>query len=108
MMTEGFTRALGAKIGTVLEVGQAVNNYKKERVDFPLEKAILQTVQQKVRGHGVLEFLVRYQNIPNFCFGCGRIVRDHANARMKDQMVVGLSLVNRSDAPHIKSQRANA
>ena len=44
-MTEGFTRALGAKIGTVLEVGQAVNNYKKERVDFPLEKAILQTVQ---------------------------------------------------------------
>jgi hypothetical protein len=76
MMTEGFTRALGAKIGRVLDVGQAVNNYKRVRVDFPLEKIIPRSVHQKVRGHGELAFLVRYENIPDFWFGCGRIGHD--------------------------------
>ncbi|RLN18742.1 hypothetical protein C2845_PM02G38380 [Panicum miliaceum] len=74
--SEGFARALGGKIGRVLEVGQAANNYKRVRVDFALEKIIMRMVQQKVQGHDEMEFLVRYENIPNFCFGCGRIGHD--------------------------------
>jgi hypothetical protein len=73
MITEGFARALGAKLGKVLEVGQAIQNYKRVKVDFPLEKAIQYTVEQKVRGHGAMSFAVKYENIPDFCFGCGRI-----------------------------------
>lgn len=76
MITEGFARALGAKISRVLEVGQAVNNYKRVRVNFPLDKAIMHTVQQKVRGHGEMEFMVKYENMPYFCFGYGYIGHD--------------------------------
>ena len=76
MITDGFVRALGAKIGRVLEVGQALNNYKQLRVDFPLDKVIMHTVKMKVWGHGEMEFLLRYENIPDFCFGCGRIGHD--------------------------------
>jgi len=87
MITDGFARALGSKIGHVLEVGQAVNDYKRVRVDFPLEKAIMPTVHQKVRGHGSLEFAVRYENIPDFCFGCGHIGHDQRGCPEED--VVG-------------------
>lgn len=87
MITEGFARALGGKIGRVLEVGHAVNNYKRVRVDFALEKIIMRMVQQKVQGHDEMEFLVRYENIPNFCFGCGRI--GHDQCECPDEGLVG-------------------
>jgi len=76
MITDGFARALGSKLGKVLEVGQAIQNYKRVKVDFPLEKSIQHTVEQKVRGHGLMVFAVKYENIPDFCFGCGRIGHD--------------------------------
>lgn len=79
MLTEGFARALGAKVGRVLEVGNAVQNFKRVKVDFPLAKPIMHTVEQKVKGKGEMTFTVRYENIPNFCFGCGRI--GHAQAQ---------------------------
>lgn len=65
MVTDGFPRALGGKIGKVLE---GVLDYKRVKVEFPLEKPIMRSVEQKVRGYGLLEFEVQYENIPNFCF----------------------------------------
>lgn len=76
MMTDGFVKALGGKVGKVLLVGDAVQDYKRVKIDFPLAKTIMHTVQQKVRGYGTLEFVVRYENIPYFCFWCGRINHD--------------------------------
>lgn len=73
LMTDGFLRALGEKIGRVLEVGEARMDYKRVKVEFPLAKAIVPKVHKKVKGYGMLEFSVRYENIPHFCFSCGRI-----------------------------------
>jgi hypothetical protein len=73
MITDGFARALGAKIGKVIEVGAVNSDYKRVKVDFPLDKPVMRVVKQKVKGHGVSEFLVRYENIPHFCFFCGCI-----------------------------------
>jgi hypothetical protein len=65
--------SLWTKIGKVIEVGAIHNDYKRVKVDFPLDKPVMRVVKQKVKGHGVLEFLVRYENIPHFCFFCGCI-----------------------------------
>lgn len=73
MMTEGFVRVLGAKVGRVLEVGEARMDYKRVKVDFPLAKALVPLVKKRVHGFGLLEFEVRYENVPHFCFSCGRI-----------------------------------
>jgi hypothetical protein len=73
MITDGFACALGAKIGKVIEVGAVNSDYKRVKVDFPLDKPVMRVVKQKVKGHGVSEFLVRYENIPHFCFFCGCI-----------------------------------
>ncbi|RLN39743.1 hypothetical protein C2845_PM01G38060 [Panicum miliaceum] len=108
IITNGFTRALGAKIGRVLEVGQVVDNYKRVRVDFPLDKAIMHTVQHKVRGYGEMEFMVRYENVRNFCFGCGHI--GHDKCECPDEALVGggVRFGKRSDAPHTSRKLANA
>lgn len=73
MMTDRFARSLGAKVGRVLEVGEARLDYKRVRVEFPLASPIRATVKIKIAGHGPMEFAVRYENIPHFCFSCGRI-----------------------------------
>ncbi|CAN6234586.1 unnamed protein product [Urochloa humidicola] len=44
MMTDGFVRALGAKVGKVLEIGGAIKDYKRVKVDFPLDKALMHSV----------------------------------------------------------------
>jgi hypothetical protein len=73
MMTNAFVKALGTKVGWVLEIGEAVKDFKRVRVDFALSDALVQTVGIKVRGRGFMEFAVKYENVPHFCFTCGRI-----------------------------------
>ena len=64
---------LGVKIGRVLQVGNAVQDYKRVKVDFPLAKPLMHYVEHKVKCQGLMQFLVKYENVPHFCFGCGRI-----------------------------------
>lgn len=73
LMTDRFMRALGAKIGKVLEVGEARLDYKRVKVDFQLANAIKEKVSIMVKEFGRMEFVVKYENIPHFCFVCGRI-----------------------------------
>jgi hypothetical protein len=73
MMTNAFVKSLGTKVGRVLEIGEDVKDFKRVRVDFALSDALVQTVGIKVRGRGFREFAVKYENVPHFCFTCGRI-----------------------------------
>ena len=73
----------GAKIGRVLEVGKAIMNYKRVRINFPLANPFMSVVCQKVRDKGEMMFKVRYENVPNFCFGCGHI--GHAQEDCPDE-----------------------
>jgi hypothetical protein len=73
MMTKAFVAALGEKVGRVMEVGDAVRDFKRVRIDFDLSKALMPHVSIKVRGKGVLEFVVKYESVPHFCFLCGHI-----------------------------------
>jgi hypothetical protein len=73
MLTAAFVSALGAKVGRVLEVGEAVKDSQRVRVEFALIDPLKKSVSMKVRGHGLMEFFVKYENVPYFCFGCGHI-----------------------------------
>ena len=52
-------------------------------MDFPLAKPLRQVIEQKVKGKGSMVFMVKYENIPHFCFGCGRI--GHAQEECPDE-----------------------
>jgi hypothetical protein len=82
MMTDGFARVLGGKIGKVVEIGDVHNNYKRVRIDFPLEKALVPSVQQRVKGHGTMDFIVRYENVPFFALPVIVLVMHNENVLM--------------------------
>lgn len=72
-MTTGFARLLGEKIGKVLHVGGAVHDFLRVKVDFPLENPLKSSLRVRVKDKGIMSFPVKYENVPLFCFSCGRI-----------------------------------
>ena len=52
-------------------------------MDFPLANPIMHTIEKKVKDKGSMVFAVKYENIPHFCFGCGRI--GHAQEECPDE-----------------------
>jgi hypothetical protein len=83
MMTNAFVSALGAKVGRVMEVSEAVKDFKRVHVDFALSDALMTHVSMKVRGQDLMEFVVKYENVPHFCFFCGHI--GHAERECPDE-----------------------
>ncbi|KAF8676229.1 hypothetical protein HU200_047100 [Digitaria exilis] len=77
MISTAFMSAVASKVGRVMEIGEEVRDFKRVRVYFELAKALKEKVCIKVKGKGVMkrdmEFMVKYEDVPHFCFWCGRI-----------------------------------
>jgi hypothetical protein len=87
MLTQGFVNALGSKVGRVLEVGEAVKDFQRVRVDFTLANTLMASMCIKVRGCGWMEFMVKYESVPFFCICCGRI--RHQDRECPDEEIHG-------------------
>ncbi|XP_066341347.1 uncharacterized protein [Miscanthus floridulus] len=73
MMTSFFIRALGNKVGLVLEIGESIKDFKRVKINFPLADPLKKSIPIKVKSCGVMEFVVKYEGVPLFCFNCGHI-----------------------------------
>ena len=77
---------------------------KRVKVDFPLAKSLMHFVEQKVKGQGTLEFLVKYENVPHFYFGCGRIGHSQRECQMRGTGQVASAMGKLYDALHRKKK----
>lgn len=73
LMRPDFVTALGKKVGKVLEIGAAIRDFMRVRVSLDLADALKASVKIKVQGKGPMVFAVKYEDVPYFCFWCGRI-----------------------------------
>ncbi|CAN6177271.1 unnamed protein product [Urochloa humidicola] len=76
LMNSAFSAVLARKVSSrVLDGGGPVRNknFLRARVALVLEEPLKPVVQAKVKDHGVMEFEVGYENVPFFCFICGRM-----------------------------------
>jgi hypothetical protein len=60
------------------------------RVFCPLEKPLRPKLKVKIRGRGVMPIMLCYENVPHFCFSCGRKRHAATNCEMGDAKNQGI------------------
>lgn len=76
MMKPAIAKQLGGQRGEYLKSDSRFPGYLCIRVQYPLGKLLLPNMAMKVKGRGQMVITLMYENVPHFCFSCGRI--DHA------------------------------
>jgi hypothetical protein len=73
MMKEPVTKQLGEQLERYVKMDCKYPGYMRVHIEFPLEKPLLGQLMVKIKGRGQLPITLRYENVPHFCFTCGRI-----------------------------------
>jgi hypothetical protein len=74
LMSSAFTMVLAKKVSSdVLEIGAPVRDFLRARVAYKLEEPLKASVEARIKDIGIMSFDVRYENVPFFCFICGRL-----------------------------------
>ncbi|KAK3165511.1 hypothetical protein QOZ80_1AG0034070 [Eleusine coracana subsp. coracana] len=82
MMNDDYAKSLGGKLGIVLELGGAIQNFLCVRVDYPLCKPLRASFKVRIKGH-ITTILIKYENVPNFCFVCGTLGMRQTTVKMR-------------------------
>jgi hypothetical protein len=73
MMTKACGKLLGGQIGRYIKTDRRFPGYMRIRVHYPLVKPLMPELKVKIKGRGLMNIVVRYENVPHFCFLCGLI-----------------------------------
>jgi hypothetical protein len=70
---EEHASKLGSRLRQVLKIDMSFPNYFRVRILFPLANAMVPSTKIHIWGRSGMVVLVWYENVPFFCFICGRI-----------------------------------
>ncbi|CAN6381037.1 unnamed protein product [Urochloa humidicola] len=74
LMTAAFSAVLARKVSSrVLVGGGPVQNFLRASVSLPLDEPLKPCVEARIKDLRVMSFEVDYENVPFFCFICGRM-----------------------------------
>jgi hypothetical protein len=83
---EEHATKLGSHLGRVLRTDLSYPNYVIIRIMFPLANALIASTNVCIRDRSDMEVMIKYENVPFFCFVCGRI--DHSDKECPEGDVV--------------------
>jgi hypothetical protein len=69
MMEEIYARQLGRYIN----MDPRYAGYLRVRVEFLLSKTLVPSISDRVKGRGMMNIMIHYENVPHFYFVCGRM-----------------------------------
>jgi hypothetical protein len=81
MMKESVVRQLGRQLGRYMMMDCSYLRYMWVRVEYPLDKPLMSQLSVKIKGRGQMPIILRYENVPHFCFSCGRFGRAVMNCQ---------------------------
>jgi hypothetical protein len=73
MMKPAIAQQLGGQIGEFMKSDSRFPGYMRVRVQFLLGKPLVPQLAVKIRGRCQMMTKLKYENVPHFCFSCGRI-----------------------------------
>jgi hypothetical protein len=90
MMKEVYAKQLGSQLGKFIKMDASFPGYMRVCVDYPLHKALVPELKVKVKGRGIMQIVVMYENVPFFDFMSSRMGHAALNCDqgdMEEQMV---------------------
>jgi hypothetical protein len=84
IMKESCAKLLGNQLGKYISMDAKYPGYLRVRVAFSLDKPLVPTLSVKIKGRGAMSVMLRYENVPHFCFTCGRLRHGDANYDEED------------------------
>jgi hypothetical protein len=75
MLKETHARQLGERVERFIKMDARFSGYLRLRVEFPPTKPLVQYLSVKIKGRGPMVITIKYENVPHFCFSCGRLGR---------------------------------
>jgi hypothetical protein len=73
MMKENIARMLGEQVGSFIRMDTRYPGYLRVRLAYLLTKPLEPKLWVRVKGRGMMEIMLHYENVPHFCFSCGCI-----------------------------------
>jgi hypothetical protein len=79
MMKEIVARMLGEHVGIFIQMDTWYLGYLCVQVAYPITKPLEPKLRVRIKGRRLMEIMLRYENVPHFCFSYGRIGHAVAN-----------------------------
>jgi hypothetical protein len=90
MMKEASRKEHGSQLGKYIKMDNRFPGYMRIRVLYPLDKSLLPELKVRIKGRGVINIMLRYENVPHFCFSCGKIGHAAPNCEEEDSAEQGI------------------
>jgi hypothetical protein len=90
MMKEAYGKQLGSQIGRYIKLDNNFPGYMRVRVDYPLKKTLLPEMKVKIKWRGMVNIILRYENVPHLYFHCGRMGHAAVNYGESDSEELGI------------------
>jgi hypothetical protein len=71
-------------------------------IEFPLIKPLMSTLTVRIKGRGAMSIMLRYENIPHFCFACGHL--GHATMNCGEEMGQRIFSSGRNYGHHLQRE----
>jgi hypothetical protein len=89
-------------LGRYIKSDNKLPGYMRVRVDYPLKKPLLPKMKVKIKGRGMMNIILRYENVCHLCFHCARMGHAAVNCGEHEAEEMGIHYGEelRASPPH--------
>jgi hypothetical protein len=107
MMKEAYGKQLRSQIGRYIKLDSRYPGYMRSRMDCPLKPPLMLEMKVKIKGRGLMSIVLRYENVPHYCFHYGRMWHTTVKCGEGGSYEHGIRFGEELRAPHVEQEKSS-